>query len=265
MQAWAGPISKTSKSLPTELIGTWQVIKVNIDTGATRKRSYQYNDPRLKGRIFIIDRDTMSFNTPEHMTCRKPTITSTVMTAAALIKDSVGWRGFDPEIPTPKDFELPFTAKSSVEVLNIGCEDGLWGNGLGRADAIDNAWIIALPKGQLAMHWFDDTILIMSRLPANAKPKPSFDCTKAKIPAEKTICGSIELASFDLSVSKSYKQNIEGFTEGKDTSAVKRVKAAQKAWLKKRDACGTDAACLKKSMEDQLEAMANLESFYLPR
>lgn len=263
VQICAVSMPKYDKPLPLSLIGTWQVTKVNIDTGATRRLHVQYNDPNEKGRIVVITPDKITNDGLDKMVCTHPTVTVKRSTAAALIKESMGWRGFDPEIPTPKDFELPIANKTMVNTLWINCEKGDFGPGA--KDISQNTWIVPLPNGQLAMLWYDDSILILSRLPANAKPKASFDCAKAKTTVEKTICGSVSLASFDLSVAESYKQNIVGFTEGKDPLAVKRVKASQKAWLKKRDVCGANAACLKKSMEEQLEYMANFENFYLPR
>ncbi len=265
VKVWAGPIQNSSKPLPTTLLGTWQVTKVLIDTKATHKPDYQYNDPILKGRLVWISPDRLTMGTPHEKQCNSATVSSMRITPEKLIKDSMAGRGEEPQIPTPKDFGLQLARNLPVDAHRINCNGRLFHPSLGQLDGINGVWVIVLPNGQLAMRYYGESILILSRLPANAKPKPSFDCSKAKTPVEKTICGSVELASFDLSVAESYKQNIKGFTEGKDSLAVKRVKAAQRAWLKKRDACGTDAACLKKTMEDQLEAMADLESFYVPR
>jgi len=251
-------------ALPSALIGAWQVSEVHVDSGTSRTLHVQYNDPALKGRLLTISPQKMVSNISYGDVCTDATLISKKMTAAALIKHSMGWRMISPEVPTTKDYKLPLSGKDPVEVLSVNCKDGLWGRELGQNGGIMGAWIIVLPTGRLAMRWYDESILVLSRVSADAKPKPSFNCSKATTPTEKAICGSIELASFDLSVAESYKKNIRGFTEGKDPSAVKRVKASQKTWLKKRDACGANAACLKKTMEEQLEVLGDLEKFYNP-
>lgn len=265
ISTWAGSKIIQGTQLPHTLIGTWQVTKVLIDTGATHKLDYQYNDPILRGRLVWISTDKLIMGTPYEESCNSATVASIWITPGKLIKDSMAGRGFDPQTPTTKDYDLPLAPNLPIEVLRISCNGRLFHPSLGHLDGINGVWIIAMPDGKLAMRYYGETILMLSRLPANAEPKASFDCAKAITPIEKTICGSIELASFDFSIAESYKQNIKGFTEGKDPLAVRRVKAAQKAWLKKRNACGTNTGCLKKSMEKQLEYMANLENFYLPR
>lgn len=265
IQSWAGYKAKVGTQLPPALIGKWQVVKVLVDSGATRKLDYQYDDPAVKGRIFTISQDKLTPGTLEEISCKNPTITQKRTTAADLIKHSMAGRGVEPQIPTPKDYGLPLAANKLVDVLTAHCgKQDVWAGDLGPVDGIEGAWIVVLSSGQLAIRWYGETILILKSLPANAKPEPSFNCQKAKTPVEKAICESIELASFDLSVAESYKQNIKGFTEAKDISAVKRVKECQKAWLKKRDACGANATCLKKSMMKQLEVLGDLEKFYSP-
>lgn len=264
VQSWAGSKIKAGTPIPPALIGKWQVVRVLVDTGATRKLDYQYNDPAVKGRIFTIAQDKLTPGTLEEISCINPIITQKRSTAAELIKNSMAGRGVEPQIPTPKDYGLPLAANMPVDVLTTHCEKGVWAGDLGPVDGIEGAWIIVLSSGQLAIRWYGETILILSRIPDNAKPNPSFNCEKAKTSVEKAICGSIELASFDFSVTEAYKQDIKGFTEGKDQLAVNRVKACQKAWLKKRDACGANATCLKKSMIKQLKILGDLEKFYDP-
>ena len=55
--ALAGSEAIKGQQLPPDIIGTWQVAKVNVDTGASRRLLYQHDDPRLKGRIFTIASD----------------------------------------------------------------------------------------------------------------------------------------------------------------------------------------------------------------
>jgi len=260
--ALAGSEAIKGQSLPPDIIGTWQVAKVKVDTGASRKLLYQHDDPRLKGRIFKIAPDKFVQNTPEHISCTNPNVTVERILAATLIKNSMSWRGIGQEIPTPQDFELQHDLNEQVDVLRARCGIKYWAGSLGPDDGIEGVWIIILPGDRLAIRWFDDTILILSRLPVDAKPKASFNCAKAATPVEKTICGSVALAFFDQSVAESYLNAVRGFTEAKDFDSVKNVKAKQKKWIKKRNACGTNVACLEKSMEEQLEVLAEPGNFY---
>jgi uncharacterized protein YecT (DUF1311 family) len=66
-----------------------------------------------------------------------------------------------------------------------------------------------------------------------ANPKPSFDCAKASSFAEKAICSNDELAQLDVRMSKAYKAQLAA------TSNITSAKAAQRAWVKKREACGS--------------------------
>ena len=259
VSTWGG--SKPGKPLSPTLIGTWQVTEVHIDRGTSRRLHVQRNDPALKGRLLTISNKKMTSDISYGDVCDEATALSNRMTAGDLIKSSMGRRWITPEIPTAKDFELPVAENEPLEVLSVSCKDGLWGSELGRREGIRGAWIVVLPEGQLAMRWYDESILILSRLPEDAKPKASFNCSKASTPAEKTICGSIELSSFDCSVAESYFDAVRYFQKGNDSKGLRRLKAAQKAWLSKRNACGTDANCLRKSMEKQLDVLAEPEKF----
>jgi uncharacterized protein YecT (DUF1311 family) len=260
--AWAGSKSRLGTPLPPAIIGTWQVVKVSIDTKATRRLYVQYNDPWLKGRIIHITPEKMTNDCYKKIVCTHPTLTVKRSTAAELFKESMGWRGDDPQIPIPKDYELPIANNAIVETLWVNCENGSFGPPT-TSDISDDTWIVPLPNGQLAILWNDNSILILNRLPANAKPKPSFDCAKAKTATEKTICGSVSLASFDLSVAESYSTAIRFFKEEEqDTKRLKQLKTAQKTWLGKRDACGADAACIKKSMLNQISYLTNIYRYF---
>ena len=241
--------------LPATLIGTWQVTKVNIDTGASRRMLYQYNDPRLTGRLFTIAREQLTNNTPESQLCVNPKVVMHRTTALKLIGNNMAGRGYVPETPTPKDYELPLANNAPVDVLSVSCKDGLFEGGLGPVEGMRGAWIIVLHKDQLAIRWYDETILLLRRLPDNAKPVASFDCHKAVTVVEKTICGSVALAAFDQSVAQAYKFAEKFFKEVENPEALTQLKITQKKWLTQRNACGADVHCLEKSMEDRLEAI----------
>ena len=71
-----------------------------------------------------------------------------------------------------------------------------------------------------------------------ANPKQSFDCAKASSFAEKAICSNDDLAQLDVRMSKAYKAQLAA------TSNITSAKAAQRAWVKKREACGS-VACIR--------------------
>jgi len=252
--AWTLP--KSGMPLPNGIIGAWQVTKVNIDTGSSRTMHVQYNDPAERRRIVDISQKKITHDGLDGMICVNPTVTARRSTAAELIKDSMGWRGYEPEVPTPKDYELPVGNKKQVNTYWLHCEKGDFGPDT--KDISKNTWILPLPDGRLAMRWFDESIIILSRLSANAKPNPSFDCAKAKSSEEKTICGSISLSSLDRSVAEAYANAVKVFKEieVEDHKGLKRLKTTQKAWLSKRNTCGANPACLKKSMLHQLEVLS---------
>lgn len=75
----------------------------------------------------------------------------------------------------------------------------------------------------------------------------SFDCAKAATRTEKAICADPELSSLDSALSVAYKQAMAATANKED------LKIAQRAWVKRRDACAVNA-CLKLNyMERQAE------------
>ncbi|MBI3560535.1 MAG: hypothetical protein HY080_02300, partial [Gammaproteobacteria bacterium] len=251
VQAQDNPTEKKTP-LPAAFIGTWQVTKVDIDRESTRTPGYGANDPQLVGRMFTFTTEKFTDNTPENETCTGPSAIRTHAIAAALIKDSMAGRGFPP-VPTPEDFGLPLTSNTAVDYWLVKCtKEHIWG-AVGQVKGIYGAWIVALSKDQLIVHWYAETILTLNRVAANAKPNPSFNCAKATTPTEKTICGSLALAAFDRSVAQSYRDAIDLMKEVKNPEGLRTIKAAQKKWLAVRNACGTDVECLQKTMRERLE------------
>jgi uncharacterized protein YecT (DUF1311 family) len=237
-----------SVSSPANLVGMWEVTNVLVDTGATRTLNYRLGDPRLKGRVLNIASDRLTFNTPEDKLCTNPSVTLKTITAASLIKESMASRGLSPHTSTPKDYELPLSENAAVQAEWVSCKGGRFG-------PTGKTWIVVMPDGQLAVRWFDSTILLLSRLNASKAPRASFDCAKAAVQAEQTICGSVALAAFDRSVSESYADALKEYRDARDEDGLKKLQAEQKAWILKRNACASDPTCLEKSMQDRLDAL----------
>lgn len=81
--------------------------------------------------------------------------------------------------------------------------------------------------------------LIGMNATAEAKPRPSFNCAKARAPIEVAICSDSRLAASDAAMAKLYKlaRNALGGSAGAD--ARKALKDAQRRWLRaRRFVCG---------------------------
>jgi uncharacterized protein YecT (DUF1311 family) len=240
----------TAIPLPPTLIGTWQVAGARIDTSATRTTYYQRNDPRLTGRQFVIASQKLTVNIPPGEQCNNPKAKIIRATAAELFKKSMGG-----DAPTPKDYEFPLADNAQVEVLTLNCDEGLFGGHVGIDGGIMGAWIVILSKDQLAIHWSDETVLLLNRLSDNAKPIASFNCNKASTTVEKTICSSVALAAYDQSVAQAYNDTVKYLKEAGNADTLVQLKNTQKQWLTQRNACGSDTKCLEKAMADRLEVI----------
>jgi uncharacterized protein len=77
----------------------------------------------------------------------------------------------------------------------------------------------------------------------------SFDCKKAKLPAEVAICGDPTLSSEDEALASEYSPLVKSAWP----DDAKKIKAEQKAWLAERNACGSDKQCIMGSYRERLE------------
>lgn len=94
-------------------------------------------------------------------------------------------------------------------------------------------------------------LAVLSILPTTARQPAqaaSFDCSKAQTADEKTICVDQALNDQDVEMSALYTQLKPLLGMG----ARGDMEDAQVAWLKRREACGDNHACLSKAYEDRL-------------
>jgi glucose/arabinose dehydrogenase len=80
---------------------------------------------------------------------------------------------------------------------------------------------------------------------------PSFDCRRASTPVEHAICNDPQLAALDGELDAAYRQARSGL----DEDARLLLRDAQRAWLRERDGCATDAwpvVCAKERMLQRL-------------
>lgn len=255
--AFAGAIFPChAATLPDALIGRWQVTEVHTNTNVSFKTHYVWNDARLRWRIFNFSSTRLTDDTSDSSPCDAPTATVTRMPLLKLMDGSLGHPdGDDAEShPTPEAYELKAQPNEQVDVISLRCKDGLWQRDLGAGNGVKGSWMYLTSAGQLVLRWRDETLLVLQRLPADAKPQPSFACAKAGSTAEKAVCDSLQLASFDRSVAWSYKVARDTI---KDTDySEASLTASQRTWLRKRDACGADATCLLAAMKQRLEELS---------
>lgn len=235
-----------SPVFPNSLLGSWQVDSVLIDTGATRTFQYQYNDPRLRGRIITIAQNKISSDLPVDKSCEPP-VNSRTAALAALIKDTMGERGEPPKSPTPLDYRIGVTGGTNLRVWDLRC---------GKRN---RTWVAVLPDGRLAMRWYDDTILRLTRLSDEVRPGPSFACAKAGTDSEKAICASVSLSAFDRSVGEAYAAAAKLYRDPADHDDLEKLRVQQREWIAKRNSCKADSACLEQSMRDRLEDLASIK------
>jgi uncharacterized protein len=81
--------------------------------------------------------------------------------------------------------------------------------------------------------------------------KPSYDCKVQFQDSEVTICNSPELSLLDNEMDRLYTQSIKAASE------VRRnvLSEEQRQWLKARNACSTDTACLSKQYTARIEKL----------
>lgn len=72
--------------------------------------------------------------------------------------------------------------------------------------------------------------------PADAQP--GFDCQRARTPVERLICDDPELARADARMVTAYTALTQRWEEDRS------LRRTQRRWLRERNACGADAACV---------------------
>ena len=87
-------------------------------------------------------------------------------------------------------------------------------------------------------------------LPRAARP---LDCNKASSASERAICGDEVLLGLEGRLNREYNFSS---ARARSPDAHKRLLAQQEAWLAQREECGSEVACLKRSIETRLDVLA---------
>lgn len=247
--------SSFSESLtPVSLYGKWQIRQVEINNSSTRRLNYQFNDPRLVGRVLDISANRLSSNFPEDGTCLSLSVSSGTETINSLIsKISAGDKN-----TTAKDYELSIDGNRIYPVEKFSCKSGYFGPGVGNND--NRTWFFIIDRDTLLTNWFDLTIIKMNRLPQKPTPVASFNCKNAQSKTERAICQNFDLAAWDNSVNKTWILTKELQQSIGNRDNLRNLHAEQVEWLKNRNKCGSDERCLTKIMEIRIEQLMSMNT-----
>jgi uncharacterized protein YecT (DUF1311 family) len=225
-----------NRRLPSEVAGTWDVVRVAVDNQDASHWGFRPNDPRLLGRTLTVDSVHVRFEDGKELGCKQSTWPARQSTWGYLF--SKGFPrppdGGRSPTPSPEDFEVK-VAKNQRAIAYSLCPSP--GRGTNRFPA--DFWVAPLGSEQLALHYDNQVLLLFQRRPPGAKPTASFDCAKAASPTEKTICASFDLASWDRSVSQAWRTALD-----RRPQKQAHLRKTQKEWLHTRDACGNKAECI---------------------
>lgn len=237
--AWRGFAEADAAPLdaPTAaLLGTWDVEQVAVDQQDQAHWGFQPNDPRLLGRTLVIEPNRVRFNGMP-VDCAQTKWSGRASTWATILakaykRPAEGGRS---AVPTPQDFELALNGTDKASVYPI-CE-ATTPKSKGAA-YLQARWLVPLGNDRLALRLGSSALLVLVRRAKDAKISASFSCSCAKTPTEKAICASFELAAWDRSLAAAWSQA----NERTQDEAV--LHEEQKEWLKERNACQADAACI---------------------
>ncbi|MGV0817456.1 lysozyme inhibitor LprI family protein [Martelella sp. AMO21009] len=99
------------------------------------------------------------------------------------------------------------------------------------------------------------TCLGSALLVATPASAASFDCSAAGLtPNERTICSNLTLNDDDVKMATMYTMLKGLFAMGVSGN----MGDDQKAWLKEREACGTDVSCIEKAYDTRIDQLQKL-------
>lgn len=229
---------------PAALMGTWDVVHVAVDRRDQPHWLYVPEDPRLLGREVSISAQEISIDN-DSRDCESPSFTALPKTS---LRDFVGQRfprppqEDTPTHPTLSDFRLA-VSNAPVVPLKIGCDPD--------TSQWNDAWIVPVAPDRLLTNYDNSGfVLVLERRNAASPIKPSFSCARAQGESERAICKSAALAGYDRSVAAAYRRALA--LAGDQSTDLRQEQAR---WLKTRNACGSDAGCLAKSMRERVDQL----------
>jgi len=233
---------------PAELAGAWDVEHVAVDEQDQMHWGMRPDDPQLIGRELLIQGGVIHL--PGHSEpCNQPAWKAETLSWRALFAKTFSRApgGGRSTKPSPADFGLKVQPSAEVTFYRV-CP----APDISPRDAWQQQrWVAQRDSEVLLMHYSNQVLLTLRRRPAGGKPRASYDCAKAATSTEKTICGSFKLSGWDRSVAKAFKDALERSPEKE-----RELRADQKTWLKKRDACGAKAECIDELLWQRVDELA---------
>jgi uncharacterized protein YecT (DUF1311 family) len=233
----AAPPGKPTDAPPAAVLGTWDVEKVAVDLQDQMHWDYRPDDPQYLHRTLTIDAQGIRFNGSNYA-CKQARWQARQVTWGTLLAKGFPrpTNGGRKAIPTPRDFELPVATGTTLVAYQLcpSLEP--------KAAFPASAWLAVQGPDSLALRMDASGLMILKRRPPGARPRASFPCEKATTVTEKALCADFALAAWDRSVALAFRQASGRRSAGSD------LVDEQKAWLKKRDACGANSECLETEM-----------------
>ena len=94
--------------------------------------------------------------------------------------------------------------------------------------------------------------LFVASVPARAADYAPIDCAKASSSAERTICRSYSLGQADARMATLFGVVTSLVAMGQRAD----IGDAQRTWLKERNACGDDHACIARAYQSRIAALS---------
>jgi len=237
----------TAGSPVDAMTGTWEVREVAVDHQDQQHWRFRPNDPQLIGRTLSVDHERVKLNFSKELDCAqtswkaKPT-TWGYLIAKGFPRPADGGRS---AAPTPDDFELKVNKTTKVLAYPLCGSSGKTAAHFPAAP-----WLALEEADKMAVNLDNQVLLILKRRLPDAKPTPSFDCSKAATPTEKAICGNFDLASWDRSVALALHQAI-----ARNPDKEASLRGTQRDWLKKRDECAAKVECIDEQQWRRVEEL----------
>lgn len=233
---------------PPALQGEWQVQQVAVDRNDQIRRSNEPDDPRVLGSILKIGADGGIDPAEDECAHGARWTAQHRTTLAGLVARHVRESSGIKTHPSLEDYGLKL-GNPALAPLGVTCAAA----GAKPQPYQGASAFASISKDVMVSDNGSDTILVYRRLTPDTPVQPSFACKNAVADAEKAICGSQALAGLDRSVALAWRRAQERRHDEADKLAA--LKTSQQAWLKTRDACKSDAACLSKAMGDRIDEL----------
>jgi hypothetical protein len=149
-----------NRRLPSEVAGTWDVVRVAVDNQDASHWGFRPNDPRLLGRTLTVDSVHVRFEDGKELGCKQSTWPARQSTWGYLFSKGFPRPPDDGRSPTPspEDFEVK-VAKNQRAIAYSLCPSP--GRGTNRFPA--DFWVAPLGSEQLALHYDNQVLLLFQR------------------------------------------------------------------------------------------------------